>query len=181
MFNPLHLLFRGGGGAQHCTKMKKQCEGLRRLNPKEFDAELLEKMTREGRVFVKCPRVVDKEAYKGEVLEYVRPIDEYAAEEWKGNVGGLWREIVEAECMAPLLSMKRGVRAGHVNRYGVTNIVSLMLACGVYECPNLLELHKKMEGVGEKNSVYKCAGQYELSREQRGKVRELCSRRGRSK
>ena len=58
---------------QKLGTMKKS--SLRRLSPKEFDANLLRQLTLEGRVYIDVPQVVDKNAYKREILEYVQAID----------------------------------------------------------------------------------------------------------
>ena len=60
--------------------------GLRRLRLREFDVDLLRQWTKEGRVYVDRPQLVEKDAYKREVLEYVRRIDEFAAEGWKDGI-----------------------------------------------------------------------------------------------
>ena len=62
---------------------------------------------------------------------------------------------------------------GQLNRYVVTNIVFHMRALDIYQCDSLLELHKRLEGVKEKNSIYKSAGTYSLKMTQRKKIREL--------
>ena len=43
----------------------------------------------------------------------------------------------------------------------------------IYQCESLLELHKKMEGVDKKNSIYKNAGMYCLCWEQKQRFYEL--------
>ena len=99
---------------------------LKRLNPKEFDAALLEKLTREGRVYVNLPRVIDKDAHIRETLDYVQAIRDYVSDPWRDKIDDLWHEILDNEHLSDFLTMKRGMQAGHMNRYAVTNLVCRM-------------------------------------------------------
>ena len=155
--------------------MKKS--SLRRLSPKEFDANLLRQLTLEGRVYIDMPQVMDKNAYKREILDYVHSIDNYATEMWKGQMDAVWNTIVNATCFSDSLVMKKGKQTGHMNRYTVTNLVCRMQSLGVYRKDvSMLTLHLKLEGVTEKNKYYKSSGVYELPREARMFIRELFSR-----
>lgn len=155
--------------------MKKS--SLRRLSPKEFDANLLRQLTLEGRVYIDMPQVMDKNAYKREILDYVHSIDNYATEMWKGQMDAVWNTIVDAECFSDSLVMKKGKQTGHMNRYTVTNLVCRMQSLGVYRKDvSMLTLHLKLEGVTEKNKYYKSSGVYELPREARMFIRELFSK-----
>ena len=155
--------------------MKKS--SLRRLSPKEFDANLLRQLTLEGRVYIDMPQVMDKNAYKREILDYVHSIDNYATEMRKGQMDAVWNTIVDAECFSDSLVMKKGKQTGHMNRYTVTNLVCRMQSLGVYRKDvSMLTLHLKLEGVTEKNKYYKSSGVYELPREARMFIRELFSK-----
>ena len=147
---------------------------LRRLSPEEFDAALLKKLTKEGKVFIESPRVINKDAYRGEVLDYVRAIDGYASQAWLDGIGCLWRSIVEAECFASFLAVKRGSEAGHMNRYAVTNLVGWLQNKGVYrqDVP-MLTLHLILEHCSKKNKYYYSCGNYPLSPEARARLGEL--------
>ena len=155
--------------------MKKS--SLRRLSPKEFDVNLLRQLTLEGRVYIDVPQVVDRNAYKREILEYVHSIDDFATDTWRGKMDDVWNTIVDAACMSDSLVMKKGKQTGHMNRYTVTNLVCRMQSLGVYRKDvSMLTLHLKLEGVTEKNKYYKSSGVYELPREARMFIRELFSR-----
>ena len=155
--------------------MKKS--SLRRLSPKEFDVNLLRQLTLEGRVYINVPQVMDKNAYKREILDYVHSIDNYATEMWKGQMDAVWNTIVNATCFGDTLVMKKGEQSGHMNRYTVTNIVCRMRNLGVYRKDvSMLTLHLKLEGVSKKNTYYKSSGLYELPREARMFIRELFSK-----
>lgn len=152
-------------------------KSFKRLSPEEFDENLLRKWTLEGRVYIDVPQVVDKNAYKREILEYVQAIDDYATETWREQIDTLWSTIVDAACMSDSLVMKKGKQTGHMNRYTVTNLVCRMQSLGVYRKDvSMLTLHLKLEGVTEKNKYYKSSGVYELPREARMFIRELFSR-----
>ena len=145
--------------------------------PEEFDADRLRQLTLEGRVYIDVPQVVDKNAYKREILEYVQAIDDYATETWKGQMDTVWNTIVNATCFGDTLVMKKGKQTGHMNRYTVTNLVCRMQSLGVYRKDvSMLTLHLKLEGVTEKNKYYKSSGVYELPREARMFIRELFSK-----
>ena len=160
------------------TKLgKMKNSSLRRLRPKEFDVALLEKLTNEGRVFVQLPRVINKDAYKREVLDYVRVIDEFATDLWREEIDDLWEMIVEAACLENFLSMKKGIQAGHLNRYAVTNLVSRMQSKGIYrkDVP-MLTLHLRLEGTMVRNRYYKSSGNYTLTKDANTLLRQLFSR-----
>ena len=143
--------------------MKKS--SLRRLSPKEFDANLLRQLTLEGRVYIDVPQVVDKNAYKREILEYVQAIDDYVTETWREQIDTLWSAIVDAACMSDFLVMKKGNQSGHMNRYTVTNLVCRMRNLGVYtKGVSMQTLHLKLEHATEKNKYYKNSRNYKLPR-----------------
>lgn len=134
---------------------------FKRLLPKEFDAALLEKLVREGRVYVNYPQVINKDAYKREVLDYVRTINDFVTDEWRDGIDDLWQEIVEAECFRNCLSMKRGLQAGHKNRYAITNIVYIMQNKGVYRNDvSMLTLHLNLEKTTQRNKYYSSCSSY---------------------
>ena len=147
---------------------------LRRVTPKEFNAALLEKLTREGKVYIDLPRVINKDAYKREVLDYVRAIDKFAADSWCEAIEDLWRSIVEASCFETCLAMKKGLQAGHLNRYAVTNLVCWLQSLGVYrrDVP-MLTLHLALEQTGKRNKYYTSCGNYCLTKEARDLLRQL--------
>ena len=151
--------------------------GFRRLLPKEFDAALLEKLTREGRVYIAVPRVTDKDAYKREILDYVRTIDDFATDMWREEISGLWQTLVEKECFHEDLIMKKGPEAGHFNRYAVTNIVCMMQNKGIYRSDvSMLALHLRLEHTTQRNKYYKSSGNYVLNPEARFLLKLLLRR-----
>ncbi len=174
MFNRSNSSSGEGKGHKHCTDMKEQ--RLQRLLPEEFDPVLFEELVNEGRVFVNYPRVINinRDAYKREALEYVRAIDEFVTDLWRDEVEELWREIVEASCFEPCLSMKKGLQAGHLNRYTVTNLVCRMQSWGVYrrDVP-MLTLHLALEQTDKRNKYYSSNGNYCLTKEAKALLRQL--------
>ena len=152
--------------------MKKS--GLKRLTPKEFDAALLEKLTKEGKVYIDYPKEVNRTAYIREVLDYVQPIRDYATDLWREDIDWLWQEIASNETFADFLAMKYGLQKGHINRYAVTNLVCRLRNGGIYrEEVRMEELHLKMEKTNQKNCYYMSHGNYNLSREAKAFLREL--------
>ena len=116
----------------------------------------------------------DLEAF---VLDYVRRIADYATDSWQGGIDGLWQQIVESACFRDCLALKKGLRAGHMNRYTVTNIVCRLQGKGVYrrDVP-MLTLHLQLEGTTKRNRYYTSCGNYDLTREAKGVLRELLVR-----
>ena len=154
--------------------MKTTSSNLKRLSPNDFNATLLEELTRQGRVFIAPARLTDKDSYKREVLDYVQRIADYAAEAWQKDIAGLWKHIVEAPCFRECLTMKNGLQAGHMNRYTVTNIVCFMHNKGVYRSSmSMMELHLRLEQTTKKNKYLKSSGSYELNRDARALLRQL--------
>lgn len=144
--------------------MKKK--HFHRLSPKEFDAALLEKLTREGRVFVNLPRLIDKDAHIREILDYVHAIRDYVSDPWRDKIDDLWQEILDNECLSDFLTMKRGLCMGHMNRYAVTLIVCRMHNAGIYrDDVTMLTLHLRLEGTKRKNKYYTSCGNYAPSKE----------------
>lgn len=160
---------------KHCTDMKGQ--RLQRLSPKEFDPALLEKLTREGKVYIDLSGVINKDAYMREVLDYVRAIDGYASEKWLKAIDDLWKGIVGAKCFEGCLSMKRGLQAGHMNHYAVTNLVCRLQNLGVYRRDVPMQtLHLTLEQTDKRNKYYCSSGNYCLTPEARTLLKELLRR-----
>ena len=111
-----------------------------------------------------------------EALAYVQCLEPYVNAQWLPIISHLWQAIVCDESFALQLSIQKGCQQGQLNRYIITNIVFHLKALDIYQCDTLLELHKTMEGVEQKNSIYKAAVVYGLTREQRIKIRELAQK-----
>lgn len=141
---------------------------------KKFDIEFLSKAFEEGWLFIKRPQIKDSHMYKREVLDYVGRIKDCASDEWKDKVDVLWQKIVDEPRFQEKLKMQKGEKVGHLNRYMVTALVSLMREWKVYrEEETMLSLHKKMENITEKNSVYKGYVNYGLDTGERKAIKEL--------
>ena len=152
--------------------MKKS--SFKRLSPKEFDAAILEELTKQGRVYIDLPRSKNNDAYKRETLEYVHRIMPYVDEGWRENIESLWQQIVDSACFRDCLTFKKGLQSGHMNRYNVTNIVSRMQGRGVYRKDvSMLTLHLELEGTTQRNRYYMSCGNYTLTREAKAMLREL--------
>jgi hypothetical protein len=151
--------------------------GLRRLSPKDFNATLIEELTRQGRVFIAPARLTDKDSYKREVLDYVQRIADYAADAWQEDIERLWQQIVDAPCFRECLTMKNGLQAGHMNRYTVTNLVYRMRSKGVYRAEvSMLTLHLRMEMATKKNRYYQSNGNYDLCSDAKALLKKLLQR-----
>lgn len=150
---------------------------LKRVQPKEFDAALLERLCREGKLFVYLEPEKNTDMFRREVLDYVQKINDFVSDCWKGKIDDLWKTIVEESCFQDCLMMKNGMQAGHMNRYCVTNLVCRLQNAGVYRLDiSMLSLHLKLEGVEKKNKYYKSSGNYELNRDARAFLRTLLQR-----
>lgn len=170
------------------TKLgKMQKTGFRKLQAEEFDADRLEQLTREGRVFIAGNSGQSGNSgnsgqsghtgfsgFPGEVLGYVQAIDHLASERWREGIGALWLKLVHSRQMASYLTMRYGAQAGRMNRYAVTALVYRLLLAGVYrrDVP-MLSLHLLLEGTSRKNKFYTSMGKYPLSREQEAFLRTL--------
>ncbi|MBQ8009836.1 MAG: hypothetical protein IJ256_10050 [Bacteroidaceae bacterium] len=108
-----------------------------------------------------------------EALAYVGRLEPYVNAPWKPFVRQLWQTIVCDEAFTHQLVIRKGSRQGQLNRYFITNIVFHLKALDVYLCDSLLDLHKTLEGVERKNSIYKSAAIYALSLRQRIRLREI--------
>ena len=62
--------------------MKLKNAYLKRVQPTEFDAALLERLCREGKVFVYLEPEKNIDMYRREVLNYVQKINDYVFDDW---------------------------------------------------------------------------------------------------
>lgn len=109
----------------------------------------------------------------GEALEYVAAIDEYATEAWRPQLQQLWQAVLSDEMFAKILMMKKGRQRGKLNRYVMTAIVFYLQALDIYQNVSQIELHRRLENVKDRNSIYKGACKYQLSFDQKRRIREL--------
>lgn len=144
------------------------------VRPEDYTAEALMAAAQEGVLYiVKSDDEAALDRLRSEALDYVSAIDEFAAPEWQPHIKEVWQAILNDEAFASCLMMKKGQNKGRLNRYVVTNIVLHLQVLGVYSGDNLFVLHKEMEHVDQKNSIYKSIGKYSLTEKQRRRIREL--------
>lgn len=151
---------------------------LKKVHPEDFDAEALMAAAREGRLYVelKLDEATTDQLLaqcRQEALDYVSAIDAFAAPEWQPHIKALWQTILNDEVFASSLMMQKGRNRGQLNKCVVTNMVLHLQVLGVYGGDNLFLLHKELEHVNQKNSIYKSMGKYRLIERQRRKIREL--------
>lgn len=147
------------------------------MRPEEFDADWLEYLTLEGRVYVDAPIETDSEAFKREVLDYVASIRDFVAEDWTDRIDGLWQKIVNEDCLADYLVMKKGLEAGHMNRYAITNILYRMHFNGVYRKEvSLLQMSQRLERTEKRPKYYSSFGNYKPKKNVRDVLNSLLAR-----
>lgn len=151
---------------------------LWRVRPEDFDVETMIAATREGKLYI--DETDNETAFarllsqcQHEALAYVSVIEEFAAPEWRPYIKELWTTLLNDALFTPRLMIQKGRNQGQLNKYLLTNIVDCLRAMKIYQCETLLELHKKLEGVDKKNSIYKNAGMYCLCWEQKQRFYEL--------
>lgn len=152
--------------------MKKMQE----VRPEDFDVEMLLAAAREGRLFLEEKSESAEETLarcRQEALAYVKPIEAFASDEWAPYINKVWEAIAYDDLFSPMLLMQKGRMRGQLNRYFITNIVFLLNALNIYQCDNLIMLHRTLERVETKNSIYKSASSYCLCKAQRLKIREI--------
>ena len=140
-------------------------------------AEEVLALWQEGELYVEDNNVVASETLlamcQHEAMEYVSAIHDYVSPKYLSFIKDVWQDIISDELFADSLVMQKGRTQGHLNRYVMTNIVEFMRTLDFYHSDSLLVLHKRMERVKKKSSIYKGAGTYSLNREQRKRLREL--------
>lgn len=151
---------------------------MKQVRPEDFDAQAMYDAAREGRLYVVVYEDEMDDAIllalrQREALEYVGAIDCFVAPAWQAHIHELWQAIVGDPLFTDDLLMKKGRKRGLLNYYFLTNIIFQLQALDVYQCENLIELHLKLEGVEEKNSIYKSVGKYKLTKEQKECLRLL--------
>ncbi len=110
-----------------------------------------------------------------DVLMYVSSINKYATAECQPVIDEMWEAIVKDNSFAAGLVMKQKQT---LNRYFVTGLVYNLQVLGVYqptEKVSQLKLHLALEGITEKNSVFKNWGNYPVSSSQRRLLRKYVS------
>lgn len=140
--------------------------------------ELLLTAAREGRLYVETSldeATTDQllTQCRQEALDYVSAIDAFAAPEWQPHIKALWWTIINDEAFTSSLMIQKGQNLGRLNKSVVTNMVLHLQVLGVYSGDNLFLLHKELEHVNQKNSIYKSIGKYRLTEKQRRIIREL--------
>ena len=140
-------------------------------------AEEVLALWQEGELYVEDNNVVAPETLlamcQHEAMDYVSAIHDFVAPKYLPYIKDVWQDIINDESFADSLVMHKGRTQGHLNRYVMTNIVEFMRSLDFYHCDSLLVLHKRMERVKKKSSIYKCAGTYSLNKAQRKKLRDL--------
>ncbi len=95
-----------------------------------------------------------------DTLRYVAAINGYVEEKWVPYIDKVWESVVGDEEFSSRLVMQQ---KHQFNRYFVTALVYNLQALGFYQptgLVNQLQLHLCLEGVTQKNSVYKSSGSY---------------------
>lgn len=95
-----------------------------------------------------------------DTLKYVAAINGFVEEKWVPYINKVWEMVVGDEEFSSRLVMRQ---KHQFNRYFVTTLVYNLQALGFYQpttLVNQLQLHLCMEGVTQKNSVYKSSGAY---------------------
>lgn len=156
--------------------MKKT--SFRKVPVRGMTAEEVLALWQEGRLFYEREdqeetEEVALERCQREALSYVDAIHAFVSPGWLPHIDQLWHAILGDEQFSCMLLMRKGRMRGRMNRYVVTNIVFHLKALDIYQCDSQLVLHRTLEGICGKNSIYKSARAYALSRAQRQKIREL--------
>ena len=151
---------------------------FKQVRPEDLDVQELLALAREGEMYrkVKVEEISKRELLarcRQEALEYVKPINEYATEEWLPYINKVWKAVVNERCISSnlVLSRKR-----ELNRYFLTNLVFNLQMLGLYkpaEKVSPLRLHQALENTEGKNSAYKNAGKYGVTKEQRVILRQI--------
>lgn len=150
--------------------------------PKKFEkvpktgitAEEVLTLWQKGKLYAEVDEVSKEELLarcQQEALEYVKPIDGYATEEWLPYINKVWENVVKEPSISSHLVLRRKQR---LNRYFLTSLVYNLQALGLYrpvEEVSQLKLHLAMEQTERKNSVYKSAATYGVSGPQRKSLR----------
>ena len=158
---------------------------IKEVRPEDFDAQVLLALAREGKLYMKVEarKVSEKELLarcQQEALEYVRAIDEYAADEWRPCINKVWEQLVQEPMIATGLVM---AQKKCLNRYFLMSLVTQLQALGIYRPEgevSVLQLSRSLEHTTQKNSVYKNRTQYPLAKLQKQKVREITDRLSKS-
>ena len=153
--------------------MKKQ-----KLPVMGITAEEVLHLWQQGALYVAVAEPIETEdeqlnRCRQEALAYVQCLEPYVNAIWLPFIHPLWQAIISDELLTPSLVHRKGRHQGHLNKYYLTNIVFHLKALDIYQCDSLLELHKTLEGVEQKNSIYKSAVIYGLSSQQRFRIREI--------
>ncbi len=139
-------------------------------------AEEVLTLWQQGELFCKVKKETNEEKLnrcRQEALAYVKRIEIFATATWQPNISKFWQALICDEAFSNTLVMQKGSMKGKLNRYIITNMVFHLKVLGIYESQNFIELHKQLEGVQQKNGIYKNATIYSLNSTQRKRLHEL--------
>lgn len=138
-----------------------------------FTAEEVLALWHEGKLYRKAKLASPRELFarcQQETLDYVAAINEYATDEWKPYINNVWETIVCDKMFAPHLVMKQKPL---LNRYYVTALVYNLQTLDVYQPVSQLKLHRKLEGITTRNTIFKNWTKYSISNTQRRYLRTI--------
>ncbi|MBR0036462.1 MAG: hypothetical protein IJP70_02350 [Bacteroidales bacterium] len=138
---------------------------FKQVRPQDFNVEALMNAAREGRLYIDVKeKEPDQSHVAEEVRAYVAPIQDYVSPEFFSKINQLWSEILASDRIREYLTMKKGTKSGHMNRYAVTNLVCFLRNKGVYRQEvSALDLHLRMEKTDRRNKYYMSNGNYYMS------------------
>ena len=108
-----------------------------------------------------------------DTLKYVAAINGFVEEKWVPYINKVWESVVGDEEFSSRLVMRQ---KHQFNRYFVTTLVYNLQALGFYQPiaqVNQLQLHLCLEGVTQKNSIYKSSGRYDFPSSLRTRLNKI--------
>ena len=127
----------------------------------------------EGKLYLEAKPASTRELLaqcQQETLKYVASIDMFVTDKWKPYINNVWETIVNDHLFASRLVMKQ---KHQMNRYFVTCLVYNLQTFDVYQSVSQLLLHRKLEGIKTRNSVFKNWGNYPISPVERKHLRVM--------
>lgn len=146
------------------------------VSPSDYsEAEIL-KAFREGKLFIKEDIHIEETPIEDRILAYVASLDDCTTTPFAGKNQVIWATIVAHPKFKDVLMVTRGRNQGQIHKYYMLLIASLLLTYKVYDLTQYttLSLHLILEHSEKKNAIYTGINNYELKKDQRDVIRQIC-------
>ena len=119
---------------------------LKEVRPEDFDVEMLEAASREGRLFVAEQGAVNPEQVINNVRAYVQSLKPIVTPKFKSSVDDLWEDIFSCEeLLESIMPTSKDKKCREMSKRGVKGIICVLINNGVYKEYNSTYVDRLLE------------------------------------